>query len=157
MHIGLRLTQSVWVLVFSVVSGLLALSCLAADNPLIGSWKWDNDKTLQEFRLPTEGSEPLKSDAARARRFVEGTVKQLGSNMTLMYTDKECTQVIVGGNGAVLSKESSPYRIVEVGKGYVVVDQLTNGGTSKLFWAGDSFYVEVKVGEFTYRDYFTRL
>jgi hypothetical protein len=157
MHSGWRLRQSVWVLAFSVVGGLLAMSSLADDNPLIGEWKWDNDKTLREFRLPTEGSEQLKSDAARAKRSVEATVKKLGSNMALTYTDKEYTQVIVGRNGAVLSNETSPYRIVEVGKGYIVVDQLTNGGTVKLLFSGNSFYVEVKVGEFTYRDYFTRM
>jgi hypothetical protein len=84
-------------------------------------------------------------------------VKNLGSNMTLTYSEEECTQVTVGGSGAVLSKESSPYRIVEVGKGYVVVDQLKNGGTVKLFLSGNGFYVEVKVGEFSYRDYFTKI
>jgi hypothetical protein len=57
----------------------------------------------------------------------------------------------------VLSKESFPYRIVEAGKDYVIVDQMKNGGVSKFFLAGNGFYVEVKVGEFTYRDYFTRM
>ena len=57
----------------------------------------------------------------------------------------------------VLSKASFPYKIVEVGKDYVIVDQMKNGGVGKLFLAGNSFYVEVKVGEFTYRDYFTRM
>jgi hypothetical protein len=130
---------------------------LAADNPLIGSWKWDNDKTLREFRLPTDGSEQLKSDAARAKRFVEATVKKAGSNMTLTYTDKECTEVIVGGNAFVLRKESIPYKIVEVGSGYVIVDQLKHGGVIMLFLERNSFYVEVKVGEFTFKDYFTRM
>jgi hypothetical protein len=51
----------------------------------------------------------------------------------------------------------APYRIVEVGKDYVIVDQLKNGGISRLFLSENAFYVEVKVGEFTYRDYFTRM
>jgi hypothetical protein len=68
----MRMGRLVWILAFLVVGGLLALPSHAADNPLIGTWKWDNDKTLQEFRVPTDGSEQLKSDAARAKRFVEG-------------------------------------------------------------------------------------
>jgi hypothetical protein len=71
-QMGSDLSRLVWILAFSSVGGLLSLSSLAADNPLIGTWKWDNDKTLQEFRVPTDGSEQLKSDAARAKRFVEG-------------------------------------------------------------------------------------
>jgi hypothetical protein len=157
MHIGLRLRRSVWALAFSVLGSLLAMSSQAADNPLVGTWKWDNDKTLREFRLPTEGSEQLKTDAARAKRFVEGQISNAHSNMTLKYTDEDCTQVVVGGNGLVLSKTSSPSRIVEIGKGYVIVDQLKNDGIGKLFLNGNGFYVEVKVGEFTYRDYFTRM
>jgi hypothetical protein len=39
----------------------------------------------------------------------------------------------------------APYRIVEVGKDYVIVDQMKNGGISKLFFSGNAFYVEVKV------------
>ena len=147
----------VWVPIFSLVVGLLPLSSQAADNPLIGTWKWDNNKTLREFRLPTVGSEQFKSDAARAKRFVEGQIRNLQSTMTLTYTDQECTQAIVGSSGTVISRESIPYKILELGKDYVIVDQMKNGGVGKLFLAGNSFYVEVKVGEFTYRDYFTRM
>jgi hypothetical protein len=157
MHIGLGFRQAVWVLALSAIGSLLAFSSQAADNPLIGSWKWDNDKTLREFRLPTDGSEQLKSDAARAKRFVEATVKKAGSNMTLTYTDKKYTEVIVASNGMALSKVTSPYRIVEVGKDYVIIDQLEHGGVNKAFLDGNSFYVEVKVGEFTFKDYFTRM
>jgi hypothetical protein len=57
----------------------------------------------------------------------------------------------------VISKESIPYKILELGKDYVIVDPMKNGGVGKLFLVGNSFYVEVAVGEFTYRDYFTRM
>ncbi len=60
------LTLSVWVFAFSVAVSLPASPSHAADNPL-GTWRWDNDKTLREFKLPTEGSEQLKSDAAPIR------------------------------------------------------------------------------------------
>lgn len=102
---------------FSLVVGFFAMSSVAADNPLIGKWKWDNDRTLRELRLPTDGSEQLKSDAARAKRFVEAESSNLRSNMTLTYTDKECTEVIFGPGGMVLSNASFPYKIVENGKG----------------------------------------
>ncbi len=131
--------------------------CLAADNPLIGTWTQDWHTTLHELHLPTEGSKQLLSDATRAKRFVEGAVKNLGYNMTLTFTDEECTQVIFANNGTVLSKGSFPYRIVGVGKDYVIIDQLKNGGAGKLFLTANSFYIEVQVGEFTYKDYFRRL
>ena len=47
----------------------------AADSPLIGTWKQDWNRTLQELKVPAEGTEQLKSDAARAKRFVEGGVR----------------------------------------------------------------------------------
>ena len=108
MDIECRIRHVVWVLIFSMVGGLLTLPSRAADNPLIGTWKWDNNKTLREFRLPTVGSEPFKRDAARAKRFVEGQIRNLQSTMTLTYTDQECTQAIVGSSGTVISRESIP-------------------------------------------------
>jgi hypothetical protein len=77
--------------------------------------------------------------------------------VTLKYSDTEYTQVIVGGKDIVLSKTSPPYRVVEIGKDYVIIDQMKNWGIAKLFLTGNGFYVEVNVGEFTYRDYFTRM
>ena len=77
--------------------------------------------------------------------------------MTLTYTDQGCLEIIDDNKGNVLSRESSPYKIVEIGKDYVILDQARNGGVGKLFLKGNSFYVEVKVGEYSYNDYFTRL
>jgi hypothetical protein len=130
--------------------------CVAAKNPLIGTWKWDNVKTLQKFQSPTEGSAELNASAAKAKAFVEAVAKKLNSNVTLTYTDNKCTEIIVDGIGHELSKQSSPYKIVETHKDYIVVDQPNNGGPGKVFFEGSSFYVEVKVGDYTYRDYFTK-
>lgn len=127
---------------FTAVLMLLAFinyECLAADNALIGSWKWDNSRTLREFVLPTGGSEKLKSDAAKAKRFVEAKVKQLGSNMTLTYTVDECLEIVFDDKGNVLSRESFPYKTVEIGEDFVILDQLKNGGIVKAFLKGDSF------------------
>jgi hypothetical protein len=41
----------------------------AADNPLIGTWKWDYDKTLREFRLATEGFEQWYRNRGRFERW----------------------------------------------------------------------------------------
>ena len=41
--------------------------------------------------------------------------------MTLTYTDRECTEIVLDGIGHQLSRESFPYRIAEISKGYVVV------------------------------------
>src|SRR5271168_4059669 len=99
MHSESVFKQSAFVCVLILAGCFLGRSVAAADNPLIGSWRWDNDKTLQEFTLPTAGSEQLKSDAARAKRFVEAQVNHLHSNMTLTYTEKEYTEVIVANTG----------------------------------------------------------
>ncbi len=131
--------------------------CLAAKNPLIGTWKWDNAKTLQEFQSPTEGSAQLKESAARAKAFAEAIAKHLNSNVTLTYTDKVCTEIVLDRKGDELSRESFPYKIIENNKDYVIVDQPNNGGVGRLFLEGNHFYVEVKVGEYTYQDYFTKL
>jgi hypothetical protein len=130
--------------------------CLAAKNPLIGTWRWDNVKTLQEFQSPTEGSAELKASAAKAKAFVEAIARKLNSNVTLTYADNKCTEIIVDSEGHEISKESFPYTIVETHKDYIVVDQPNNGAPYRVFFEGSSFYVEVKVGDYTYKDYFTR-
>ena len=129
--------------------------CLAAKNPLIGTWKWDNAKTLQEFQSPTEGSAELKVSAAKAKAFVEAVAKKLNSNITLTYTDSQCTEIILDSKGHELSKQSFPYKIVELGESNIVIDEPS--GVNKIFFEGNHFYVEVKVGDYTYKDYFTRL
>ena|ERR1700675_2799989 len=137
---------------------LLAFSCnrcLAPKNPLIGTWRSDDAKTLQEFQSPTEGSAELKASEAKAKAFVEAVAKKLNSNVTLTYTEKECTEIIFDSKGHELSKESFPYKIVELGESNIVIDEAS--GMSKIFFEGNHFYVEVTVGDYTYKDYFTRL
>jgi hypothetical protein len=129
--------------------------CLSAKNPLIGTWRSDDSKTLQEFQSPTEGSAELKASAAKAKAFVEAVAEKLNSNVTLTYTDSKCTEIIFDSKGHELSKESFPYKIVELGESYIVIDEAS--GVSKIFFEGNHFYVEVKVGDYTYKGYFTRL
>jgi hypothetical protein len=131
--------------------------CRTAKSPLIGTWKMDDAKTLREFQSPTEGSAELKASAAKAKAFVEAVAKKLNSNVTLTYTDKNCTEIIFDSKGHELSKESFPYTIVETHKDYIVVDEHNNYGPSRVYFEGRSFYVEVKVGDYTYKSYFTRL
>jgi hypothetical protein len=85
---------------------------------------------------------------------VEAIAKKLNSNMTLTYTDTKCTGIIIDCKGDELRKESFPYKIVELGESNIVIDEA--GGVSKIFFEGNHFYVEVKVGDYTYKDYFTR-
>jgi hypothetical protein len=129
--------------------------CLSAKNPLIGTWRSDDSKTLQEFQSPTEGSAELKASAAKAKAFVEAVAEKLNSNVTLTYTDSKCTEIIFDSKGHELSKESFPYKIIELGESNIVIDEAS--GVSKIFFEGNHFYVEVKVGDYTYKDYFTRL
>jgi hypothetical protein len=128
----------------------------AADNPLVGSWRWDNEKTLSNFKFPDDGSDEQKKDALKARRFVESVAREIRSNVTLTYEDREYTQTTYDNEGRELNRVSAPYKIVKVSGNSVIVDQFEHGHVVELFLEGDSFYVEVKVGAFTYRDYFTR-
>ena len=145
-------------LVVVTIAALNCGACLASDNPLLGTWKWDNQRTLHEFQMPTTGNAELIRSATKAKRFVNATVLRLRSNMTLMYLDKECIEVIHDALGRELSRKALPYRIIKLEKDYLLVDQYNNGGVGKIFRENDdSFYVEVKVGTFVYRDYFTRI
>jgi len=129
--------------------------CLASKSPIIGTWKWDDAKTLQEFQSPTEGSAELQASAAKAKAFVEAGAKKLNSNVTLTYTDSKCTEIIFDSKGHELSKESFPYKVVQLGASDIVIDEAS--GVSKIFFEENHFYVEVKVGDYTYKDYFTKL
>lgn len=140
-----------------ILLAITCTGCLAARNPLIGTWRLDDAKTLREFQSPTEGSAELKASAAKAKAFVEAVAKKLNSNVTLTYTDNKCTEIILDSKGHELSQESFPYRIVETHKDYIVVDQPNNGAPYRVYFEGSSFYVEVKVGDYAYRSYFTKL
>jgi hypothetical protein len=132
--------------------------CYAATNPLIGSWKWDNEKTLRRFNMPSKGSNQLMESAAKAKRFVMGTVSKLRSKMVLIYRDRECAEVIYDNSGHELSRKWFAYRVLEISRRYVIIDQPGIGGIIKIYLDGDdSSYVLVRVGEFKYRDYFTRI
>lgn len=146
---------------FLCLLGLTAFAfneSFAGVNPLIGSWKWDNAKTLANFQLPPAGSsEELIKSAIKAKTFVEGVNRELQSNVVLTYRESECEQVMYDHAGHDVATRTWPYRIVKVRKGVVVVDEFKNGGVGKLFLVGsDSFYVKVKVGAFTYKDYYTK-
>lgn len=136
---------------------LASLPAQAADNPLLGSWRWDNAKTLRNLQVPAEGSPELLESANRARTFVTQLNAKLNSNIIHTYSESEFTQVTFGPDGGVLSSESMPYLLIETHADHVVIDQLANGGRSTLYLDGpDSVYVEVHMGSFTFRDYFTR-
>jgi hypothetical protein len=92
--------------------------------------------------------------AAKAKAFVEAVARKRNSNVTLTYTDNRCTEIIFDSKGHELSKESFAYKIVELAESNIVIDEPS--GVSKIFFEGNHFYVEVKVGEYTYRDYFTK-
>jgi hypothetical protein len=88
---------------------------------------------------------------------VEAVAKKLNSNVTLTYTDKNWTEIIFDSKGHEFSKESLPYTIVETHKDYIVVDQHNNYAPTRVYFEGRSFYVEVKVSDYTYKSYFTKL
>jgi hypothetical protein len=134
-------------------------SCRSATNPLVGSWRWDNAKTLENFKATAAAApESQASSIEKARRFVESVATRLRSNMVLTYTDHDCAEVITDDTGREISREITPYKVLEIKNDHVLIDQSTKGGVVKLFREGDSsLSVEVKVGNFVYRDYFTRI
>lgn len=124
---------------------------------MLGSWRWDNGKTLRNLQVPAEGSQELLESAQRARTFVANLNAKLNSNVVVSFSKNEYTQSTFGPGGDVFSRESVPYRVIEVHADRIVIADQAEGGTSTLFFDGpDSFYVEVSVGTFIYKDYFTR-
>jgi len=127
-------------------------------NPLVGSWRWDNARTLNNLKPTADVAPELQASADKARRFVEAVATRLHSNMVLTYTDHDCTEVITDNAGHELSRAVIPYKVLAIHDDYVLVDQLEKGGVAKIFRENDSsLYVEVKAGNFVYRDYFTRI
>lgn len=142
--------------VFMLLATFIFNKGQAAENPLIGSWKWDNNMTLQNLRVPTQGSDEMKASAVRAKRFVE-SIKINSLRVTLTYSGKNYIQVMSDDKGKVISRAFAPYHIIQTGKHFLVVDQNKNGGIKKLFFEGNSFFVKVRMGQYTYKDYFTKL
>jgi hypothetical protein len=145
------------VLLIGILAGLACQISCTGDNPLLGSWRHDNNKTLMNMLPPADGSDELRTSASKARAFVEAQVTKLRTNVVLTYREHECEQIIFADNGEVLTRETFPYRLVEVRKDHIIIDQLENGGIAKLFREGDdSMYVEVQAGSYKYKDYFTK-
>jgi len=46
---------------------------------------------------------------------------------------------------------------METGSEFVIIHQENTDGVGKIPFQGNSFYVEVTVGNYTYKDYFTKL
>lgn len=136
---------------------ILSGCSFASDNPLIGSWRMDSDKTLKELKIPTEGSEELKNSAVKAQKAVECFAKKICGDVGLIYSEKEYITVIFDDKANKLSNVSAPYKVVKGSKNYIVIDQFKNGGITEIFIENDSFYVNVSVGEYVYRNYFTKL
>ena len=85
-------------------------------------------------------------------------MKNLHMVVVVTYRDGEYEQVMRDNSGLEFSRTVAPYRVVEITKDAIIIDQFNNGGLIKQFFEGkDSFYVQVKVGEFTFKDYFTKL
>lgn len=140
-----------------LVSTCLVTACQAAENPLIGSWRWDLEKTLRNIQAPPGASKGVVTSAAKAKKYVEGMRREVGS-MTVTYSDHNYVQIEYDTRGTEFNRRSGPYAILQIEKDFVVIDQQQNGDSGKLFFEGsNSFYVEVQVGEYTYRDYFTRM
>jgi hypothetical protein len=122
----------------------------------MGSWRWDLDKTLRSIRTPANASKAVKDSAAKAKKFVEAVKRDIGY-MIVTYSDHDYVQVDYRPDGTVGTPQSAPYELLQIEKDFVVIDQKAEGSSAKLFFEGNSFYVEVQVGEYIYKDYFTKL
>jgi hypothetical protein len=131
--------------------------CLAAQNQLVGTWVWDSEKTLEEQEVPDNASAEVRDAADRARKLIQARTKNVGSKLTLEYTDTSCLQTQFDNGGNVLTRETIPYRVVSVTDKSITIDEFKNGGIVEIFMEGAYFYINVKVDDFTYKDYFRKL
>ena len=141
----------------SLLAFILSSCSFASDNPLIGSWKMDSEKTLKELKLPVGGSAELKNSAAKAKASIECFTNKLCGDVGLIYSEKEYITVIFDGKANKLSNASAPYKVIKIDGNHMIIDQLQNGGITNIFFEKDSFNVQVNVGEYTYRNYFKKL
>jgi hypothetical protein len=93
----------------------LATACQAADNPLIGSWRWDHDKTLRNMQTPAGASKAVMDSAAKAKKFVEAVKRKVGY-MTVTYSDHDYLQIEYAPDGTVLTRQSGPYELLQIEK-----------------------------------------
>src|SRR5262245_41811842 len=59
-----------------LVAAGMTTACQAADNPLIGSWRWDLEKTLRNIHPPAGASKSMVNSATKAKKFVEGLIRK---------------------------------------------------------------------------------
>lgn len=94
-------------------------SCRSVTNPLVGSWRWDNAKTLNNLKPTADVAPEFQASADKARRFVEVVATRLHSNMVLTYTDHDYTEVITDDTGHELSRKTVPYKVLGINADYV--------------------------------------
>jgi hypothetical protein len=87
--------------------------------------------------------------------------QSLTAPKTCIRRSRESSIATTSGKGPAQSTDevaAAKSRLTELCNFSYVPVKLKEGDQDViLFLAGNSFYVEVKVGEFTYRDYFTKM
>ena len=127
-----------------VVIAFLVLGC-SSNNPLVGKWKPDSQRTLKELKL-------LEDPSKSALNCFESKICGTG---LVEYSGKNYLTVIVNKNGEILSEKSATYQVLEITNDYVYIDQFNNGGKFKLYFESkDSMYIKNESG---FNDYYLRV
>jgi hypothetical protein len=142
-----------FILIVNFLCCFLITAAFADDNPLLGEWRMDAQRSLKEL----EGIEVVDSDqsrmAGKALRVMK-SLKEEGCGTIKVVYHKDTYETIITSN--ISSSAVEPYSVVERGDNYIVIDQFENGGIGKIIFIKDGFYVNQEIEGFTYKDYFTK-
>lgn len=117
---------------------------IAVDNRLIGTWRHDTQRTLNE--LPQENTIAL----TKITKVIQWISKEKCGSFKVIYENDVYRTIIEG-----VSDRTVSYKIVERGTDYIVIDQFENGGITKINFVKDGFYVTQETDGVVFKDYFT--
>ncbi len=115
------------------------------ESPLIGTWASDRERILSELYAMDDPPEQV----------IQCFEAKLCGSHVVEFMEDEYWTTLFDKEGNEISHEKAPYKILEKGDGFIVIDQMKNGGISKIFFIDNGFYIDVP--EFGYRDYHKRV
>src|SRR5690625_1229638 len=113
-------------------------------NPLLGAWKSDREKILSD----------LHDKENSPKEVIQCFESRICGSHIVEFMEEEYWTVIVDNDGNQISREKAPYKILDREADFIVIDQMENGGVSKIFLVEGGFYIEGT--ELGYRDYHKR-
>lgn len=98
----------------------------------------DTERTLAELQIPDTAGAKLREAASKALKVLKMSAAAGCAAVKAIYSENTYETILSAG---ILTKTVSPYKVIETGTDYIIIDKIENGGIIKIHFTENSFYV----------------